>query len=90
MAHGGKRENAGRKPSTFKGVAKKLGKFQAEVLLSKINGNQRWIELATSDDENVSLKAMIYLTDRAYGKAIQPLNHSGTVTLEQLIASDAE
>lgn len=88
MPRGGKRENAGRKPCTIKGLAKHLGKFDAELILAKINGGQKWIQLATSEDENVSLKAMIYLTDRAYGKPPQELKHTGKLTLEKLITSD--
>lgn len=36
---GGKRPGAGRKPSTLKGIAKKLPRESAELLLSEINAN---------------------------------------------------
>lgn len=85
MAAGGKRAGAGRKPSTLKGLSKKLGKFDAEILLAKINGNQKWLDLAKCGDLRVELEVMKYLTDRAYGKVTQPLDHSGKVTLESLI-----
>jgi hypothetical protein len=90
MAAGGKRAGAGRKPSTIKGLVKKLGKFDAEALLSKINGNQKWIDLASCGEPRVELEVMKYLTDRAYGKVTQPLDHSGRVTLEQLVAGANE
>lgn len=89
MAAGGKRKGAGRKPSTIKGLVKKLGKFDAEALLAKINGNQKWLELSSCGDPRVELEVMKYLTDRAYGKVTQPLMHSGKITLEDLISGGA-
>ena len=58
----------------MKGLVKKLGKFDAEALFCQIKGREKWQELANSEDENVRLKALIYLTDRAYGKVTQPIS----------------
>ncbi len=90
MARGGKREHAGRKPSTIKGLVKKLGKFDAEALLAKINSNQKWMALSKCGEPRVELEVMKYLTDRAFGKVSQPLEHSGRITLEDLVCGELE
>lgn len=74
---GGKRPGSGRKPSTIKGIAKKLPRESAELILCEIKANQRWVELASSSDERIVLETLKYLTDRAYGKAAQAVEHSG-------------
>jgi hypothetical protein len=78
---GGKRSGSGRKPSTLKGIARKLPKESAELLLAEIKANQKWVQLASSDDERIVLETLKYLTDRALGKAPQSLdlNHKGEV-----------
>ncbi|MFP5233919.1 MAG: hypothetical protein ACLGQX_15040 [Acidobacteriota bacterium] len=76
---GGKRPGAGRKPSTIKGIAKRLPRESAEVLLAEINANSKWVTLANSDDERIQLETLKYLTDRAYGKARQAIEASGAV-----------
>jgi hypothetical protein len=78
---GGKRPGAGRKPSTLKAVLAKCGKLDAEALFLRIKGKEKWEALVNSKDENIRLRALIYLTDRAYGKVAQPLEHSGEVTV---------
>jgi hypothetical protein len=70
---GGRRPGAGRKPSTIKGIAKKLPKESAELLLTEINANSKWVTLANSGDERIQLETLKYLTDRAYGKARQAI-----------------
>lgn len=70
---GGKRPGAGRKPSTIKGIAKKLPKESAEILLTEINANSKWVSLSNSADERIQLETLKYLTDRAYGKARQAI-----------------
>jgi len=67
---------AGRKPSTIKGIAKKLPKESAELLLAELNANSKWVSLANSDDERIQLEILKYLTDRAYGKARQSIDAS--------------
>jgi hypothetical protein len=74
---GGKRPGAGRKPSTIKGIAKKLPRLSAELLLAEINANRKWVSLANSDDERIVLETLKYLTDRAFGKARQTIEASG-------------
>jgi hypothetical protein len=82
-SRGGKRPGAGRKPSTIKGITKKLPRESAELLLSEINAQSKWIALANSKDERIALETLKYLTDRAYGKARQSIEARalGTVGL---------
>ena len=68
---GGKRPGAGRKPSTLKGIAKRLPRESAELLLAEINANAKWVALANSRDERIQLEVLKYLSDRAYGKPRQ-------------------
>ena len=77
-AKGGKRPGAGRKPSTIKGVARILPKDTSALILAEIKANQRWIDLANSEDERIQLDTLKYLTDRAFGKPKQAIEHSGT------------
>lgn len=74
---GGKRPGAGRKPSTIKGIMKKLPAESAELILAEIKAQSKWVALANSEDERIVLDTMKYLTDRAYGKASQSLEHTG-------------
>jgi hypothetical protein len=74
---GGKRAGAGRKPSTIKGIVKKLPKDTAVLILSEINANSKWKTLSESKDERVQLEVLKYLTDRAHGKAKQKIEHMG-------------
>jgi hypothetical protein len=74
---GGKRPGAGRKPSTVKGIAKRLPKLSAELLLVEIDANSKWVTLANSPDPRIVLETLKYLTDRAYGKARQTVETSG-------------
>lgn len=74
---GGKRAGAGRKPSTLSGIAKKLPRETAELLLAEIKANHKWVELADSDDERIVLETLKYLTDRAHGKARQSMEVMG-------------
>jgi hypothetical protein len=76
---GGKRPGAGRKPSTIKGIAKKLPRESAEVLLAEINANSKWVSLANSADERIVLDTLKYLSDRAYGKARQSIEASAVL-----------
>ena len=39
-------------------------------------------ELSKSADEDIRMKALAWLGDRGYGKAIQPLEHSGDVGMK--------
>ena len=85
---GGKRPGAGRKPSTLKGIAKKLPRESAELLLSEINANAKWIALANSDDERIQLEVLKYLSDRAYGKPRQAIEASAVVAAHSVRTLD--
>ena len=74
---GGKRTGAGRKPSTIKGVVKRLPGDVAALVLCEIKAQQKWVELANSEDERIRLETPKYLTDRAFGKPAQTFNHQG-------------
>jgi hypothetical protein len=74
---GGRRPGAGRKPSTIKGVARKLPKDTAALILAEIKANRKWVELTSSEDEYIVLGALKYLTDRAFGKAKQSIETTG-------------
>jgi hypothetical protein len=68
---GGRRPGAGRKPSTIRGIVRRLPKDTAELVLAEINANHKWVELARSKDERIVLEVLKYLTDRAYGRPRQ-------------------
>lgn len=70
---GGKRVGAGRKP----GSITSLKKISATEILAGIDEYAVWNGFVRSEDENVALKAMIYLTDRRDGKAKQLIEASG-------------
>jgi hypothetical protein len=78
--NGGKRPGAGRKPSTIKGVAARLPKDTAGLILATIKENQLWGDLLTNSDPRIRLDALKYLTDRRDGRAKQAvdMNHSGS------------
>ena len=78
---GGRRPGAGRPPSTVKGIAKRLPKEIAELLLSEIGAHAKWIKLSKSDDERIVLDTLKYLSDRAYGKAPQAMELTGSIEL---------
>lgn len=77
-SRGGKRAGAGRKPSTLKGVLKNLSSDTAELILQKIKAEDKWVKLAGSRDERIQLETLKYLTDRAFGKPKQSMEHSGS------------
>lgn len=70
---GGKRAGAGRKSNAQKLIE---GGFVAPWFTQEFQ-EIKWRALVNSDDENVSLKAMCYLSDRLFGKAKQEVEHSG-------------
>lgn len=88
IQHGGKRKNAGRKPSTVRGLVKKLPGDLAKLILADIDAESRWKALIASDDERIVFEVLRYLTDRAFGKSKQLIDVNATVTLETLIAGE--
>lgn len=83
---GGRRPGAGRKPSTVKGVLKKLPCQSAALILAEINAHDKWLKLLESKDEKIVLETLKYLNDQAYGKAKQAIQHTGGITLEHFSA----
>lgn len=74
---GGKREGAGRKSNAEKLIR---AQFVADWFTQGFQ-EIKWKELCESDDEGVAVRAMTYLTDRVYGKAVQPVEAEGEFTL---------
>jgi hypothetical protein len=74
---GGKREGAGRKSNAEKLIR---AQFVAEWFTQSFQ-EFKWKELCNSEDHGVSVRAMSYLTDRVYGKAVQPVEAEGEFTL---------
>jgi hypothetical protein len=64
---GGKRIGAGRKSNAHKLLE---AGFVCKAFSPEIQ-EKTWKSLLASNDENIVLKTMTYLTDRVYGKAIQ-------------------
>jgi hypothetical protein len=82
--HGGKRFGAGRKPSTVKGIVKKLPCFSAELILHEIKAQSKLIQLANCGEPAVELQAVKFLWEQAYGKAQQTIENKGAITLEHV------
>jgi len=53
------------------GVAASKGRALARRVLKEAKEIQKWAGFLASEDERIRLDAMKYLSDRAYGKAIQ-------------------
>ena len=75
--HGGFRKNAGRKPSTVRGLIKKLPGDTAKLILAELDAESKWKKLVESKDERLQFEVLKYLTDRAFGKPKQKVEHSG-------------
>ena len=52
-------------------AAARRGQELAQAILKETGEARMWGKLLKSEDENIQLKAMQYLSDRAYGKATQ-------------------
>lgn len=77
MPKGGKRPGAGRKPHKIKGLLKELPPDTAALILADMDAAKKWRRLADSKDERIVLDTLKYLTDRAYGKPKQAMEHTG-------------
>jgi hypothetical protein len=77
MTNGGKRQGAGRKP----GAAQLIRKATAEAILRKHDQHKAWARFLNSKDEKIALDAWKYMTDRRDGKAVQAIEHMGSVTV---------
>lgn len=64
-----------------------------ELIREKTNGGKALVEkalsLLKSEDEDIQLKAVHYLSDRGWGKASQPVEHSGEVGILDLITGNS-
>ncbi len=65
------------RPKGCLGDAAAAGKALAQKILKANNESRLWERALHSKDDGVMLKALIDLTDRAYGKPKASLEHSG-------------
>jgi hypothetical protein len=72
-ARGGKRDGAGRRSNAEKALD---AQFLCKAFSQSVQ-EIKWNQFLNSDDENVQLKAAIYLTDRLYGKPKQQTEVTG-------------
>lgn len=87
--HGGKRKGAGRKVGSRTAVQQAAIDIAAAVL-NEIDAKQHWLALLRCGDNKVIADVMKYLTDRAHGKARQPVSgDSDAPILHKLILVDA-
>lgn len=71
---GGKRRNAGRKPvlrTVLRAAITQIKKATAADILSTVDEIKAWQAKLESEDERVSLQALMYLTDKRDGRAVQ-------------------
>jgi hypothetical protein len=80
---------AGR-PKGALGNAALEGKSLARKILQAKNEIRIWEKLLDSEDENIVLKAIVHLSDRAYGKPTESFELSGTVNLADVLAKARE
>jgi hypothetical protein len=77
MAHGGHRPNSGRKSKAELLLDAKAHAQAVAGFFTLDVQESTWRELLESDDEQVKLKAVMYLTDKMYGKAHQSMALTG-------------
>ena len=73
---GGKRRGAGRRPRDIAKwiAARGLKPASAAEILDRADERRIWYRLLHSEDENVVLRTIIYLTDRRDGRSAQQIN----------------
>jgi hypothetical protein len=73
---GGKRRGAGRRPRDLDKwiAARGLKPATAAEILDRADERRIWHRLLHSEDENIVLRTVIYLTDRRDGRPTQQLN----------------
>jgi hypothetical protein len=78
---GGKRRGAGRRPRDLDKwiAARGLKPATAAEILDRADERRIWHRLLHSEDENVVLRTIVYLTDRRDGRPTQQLNITGAV-----------
>jgi len=89
MARGGKRDNAGRKPSPV--ITLKLGAASSERLLKRLKHEEQTVEIYSKcGDWRLKWQILEDLRDRAFGKPTQPVDHGGSVSSSITIVSKIE
>jgi hypothetical protein len=78
---GGRRPGAGRRPRDVERwiSARGLKPATAAEILERAEERRIWYRLLHSDDENVVLRTITYLTDRRDGRPAQQINVTGGV-----------
>ena len=78
---GGKRAGAGRRPRDVEKwiTARGLKPAAAAEILERADERRIWYRLLHSEDENIVLRTIMYLTDRRDGRAAQQINITGAV-----------
>ena len=78
---GGKRPGAGRRPRDVdKWVAARgLKPATAAEILERADERRIWYKLLHSEDENIVLRTIVYLTDRREGRPAQQINVTGGI-----------
>lgn len=85
---GGSRPGAGRKTNVQRLMdAQKAGESLAKWFTPEYT-KSKWQALVESSDENVALKALIYLEDRLYGKPQQAVSMDVTGDIETRVTVD--
>jgi hypothetical protein len=78
---GGKRPGAGRRPRNVEKwiAARGLKPATAAEILERADERRIWYKLLHSDDENIVLRTIVYLTDRREGRPAQQINVTGGI-----------
>src|SRR5580693_10456588 len=78
---GGRRTGAGRRLRNVEKwiAARGLKPATAAEILDRADERRIWYRLLHSDDDNVVLRTITYLTDRRDGRAAQQINITGAV-----------
>lgn len=83
-SRGGKRLGAGRKPAEVKLLGQKFfeGVCSDDDLKSMLRGH------LSSDDPRISFQAACWLADHKFGKATEPVEHSGEIDMKRSLVID--
>lgn len=90
MPSGGVRANAGRKSNAAKLLDAQAAAESLASWFTHDYQKSKWQALIESEDENVQIKAVSYLSDRLYGKAHQSasLDVAGQLEVIKRVVSD--
>ena len=73
--------------SLAKQIGYKRGTEMANEILKATDEMRAWAKLLQSKDENIQLKALIYLSNRAYGMPVQKNELTGDGGLIQIVTN---